>query len=338
MPPLVSFIVVNWNGEAYLEDCLCSISEQSYAPLELIVVDNGSSDRSMEILGRRNGIDVVRNESNLGFGPANNQGIARARGEFIALINNDTVLHPDWLRNIVQPLLQNESAGMAAGKTLNFARPDLIDNTGHLLYWDGINRGRGRMQKDQGQFDTVREALLPSGCAAVFRASMLQQIGTFDEDFFLYGEDTELGMRGRLSGWECPFVPNAVAYHRYSSSTAPYHPMKFFFVERNRFWIVLKYFPMELILLNPVFCAARYLYHAIAMLRGKGVTGEFARNGSSWSLLGLLIRAQWSAWKKFPQFWRKRRELQHKCHWSRRRFYRCFLPHRLGLRELAFTP
>lgn len=337
MSPFVTFIVVNWNGAEYLEECLHSLLRQSYGSFEVIVVDNGSTDRSREILENRHpDILLIRNEENRGFGPANNQALMRASGDLIAFINNDAVLEQTWLEQMVASF-QDPGVGMAAGKTLSYFDRDVIDNTGHLLYWDGVNRGRGRLQKDRGQFDALSTALFPSGCACVFRASTLQQIGCFDEDFFLYGDDTEIGLRARLAGWECSFVPRAVAYHRYSASTGQYDPMKFFFVERNRYWIALKYFPAELLLLNPLFSVARWLFHAIALFSRKGVSGEFARHRPAFELISLWWSAQVSAWKAAPLFWEKRRELRKKIRWTRRRFYKCFLPNRLSLRELTFT-
>ena len=148
----------------------------------------------------------------------------------------------------------------------------------------------------------------------------------------------ELGIRGRLAGWECAFVPSALAYHHGSASTSYYHPLKFFFVERNRLWVALKYFPLELVLLNPIFSLVRYLFHLVALFRGKGVTGEFSDSHGKWSLLPLWWQAQMAAWRSAPRILRKRRELRRKHNWKRSRFYHCFLPHRLGLRELAFTP
>ena len=337
MPPLVSFIVVNWNGSAYLEECLQALMAQTYKSFEVLVVENGSTDNSAEILKRFPAVEVIPNVSNRGFGPANNQALSRARGELIAFVNNDAVLEETWLANIVMPF-ENPKTGMVAGKTLSYFQRDIIDNTGHLLYWDGVNRGRGRMQKDEGQFDAVQSALFPSGCACVFRAETLREIGHFDEDFYLYGDDTEIGLRARLAGWDCPFVSSAVAYHRYSGSTDQYDPLKFYFVERNRFWVALKYFPAELLILNPVFSCARWLFHLFALLSHKGVSGEFARRRSRLQLISLWWKAQVSAWKGLPRFLRKRRELSKKFHWTRRRFYQCFLPHRISLRELTFTP
>lgn len=335
--PLVTFVVVNWNGENYLSECLDSIQNQSYRSVELIVVDNASTDSSLQILKDRPGLRLIQNDKNLGFGPANNQALVEARGEIIAFINNDIVLDRTWLQKITAPMIERSEVGMCAGKTLSYQQPEMIDNTGHLLYWDGVNRGRGRMQKDCGQFDQVTEAFFPSGAACIFRTEMLRKIGYFDEDFYLYGDDTELGIRARLTGWECAFTPDAVAYHRYSGSSSAYDPIKFFFVERNRMWVVLKYFPAELILLNPFFSFARYFFHLVALWRQKGVSGEFARHHPPYRLLELLLRAQISAWKSAPRFWRKRRDFERQFRWTRKRFYQCFLPHRLGLKELTFT-
>jgi hypothetical protein len=336
MPPLVTFIVVNWNGEDFLEDCLSSIFQQSYDSREVIVVDNGSQDRSREILGRFSEVRVIWNHRNMGFGAANNQALAGANGDYVAFVNNDVVLDSDWLKRILQPMSERDEVGMCAGKTMSMQKPGYIDNTGHLLYWDGLNRGRGRMQRDQGQFDQVQDAFFPSGCASLFRFRMLKEIGAFDEDFYLYGDDTELGIRARLTGWECAFVPSAVAYHHGSASLTYYHPLKFFFVERNRLWVALKYFPLELVLLNPLFSFIRYAFHFAALLLRKGVTGEFTQEKGS--LLRLWWNAQIAAWREAPRVWKKRGEMMRKYQWKRIRFYRCFLRHRLGLKELAFTP
>jgi GT2 family glycosyltransferase len=336
--PLVSFIVINWNGDSYLAECIQSILLQNYNPTELIIVDNGSTDKSKEIISKYPQIRLISNDRNLGYGPANNQGVREAKGEIIAFINNDVVLDRDWLSIIVPSILSSDNIGMCAGKTLSYFQKDLIDNTGHLLFWDGLNRGRGRMQKDSGQFDSTEHALFPSGSACIFKASVLRQIGTFDEDFFLYGDDAEMGIRGRLAGWECAFAPKAIAYHRYSASSSPYDPIKFFYVERNRFWVLLKYFPLELILISPIFSIARYMFHLLALLKGEGVSGQFAKSHPSKNLLLLWGKAQFSAWKGLPRFWKKRRELMKKFKWSRKRFYQCFLPNRIGLRELTFTP
>lgn len=334
--PLISVVVVNWNGKDYLQECCKSIRAQTCKDRELIVVDNGSTDESLSYLKEQTDILLIENQTNRGFGTANNQAFAQAKGEYLAIVNNDVELDPQWLELMVEAM-RTPAIGMCAGKTLTYSERDRIDNTGHLLYWDGTNRGRGRLQLDRGQFDQSNTVFFPSGCAALFRTSMIREIGGFDEEFFLYGDDAELGIRARLSGWDCAFVPQAKTYHRYSASSSPYHPMKFFYVERNRLWIVWKYFPLELVLLNPLFSGLRYLFHFVALLRGKGVSGEFARTNHPLGLFKIWAHAQISAWTGFARCWSKRRALYRKNPAARSRFYESFKSNRLKLHDLTFT-
>jgi GT2 family glycosyltransferase len=338
MTSRVTVVVVNWNGGNLLPECYDSIRAQTFRNWDLIVVDNASTDGSQEFLGNRSDVRLIQNNTNRGFGPANNQAFTEASGDYFAIVNNDVVLDPSWLERMVQAIEADPKIGMCAGKTLNYYDRNRIDNTGHLLYWDGTNRGRGRLQLDQGQFDGARTVFFPSGAAALFRASMIREIGGFDEDFFLYGDDAELGIRARLAGWDCAFVPDATAYHRYSASSAPYHSLKFFYVERNRLWIVWKYFPLELVLLNPLFSGLRYAFHLAALVAGKGVSGEFARRSNPLALFAIWARAQLSAWSGLLRCWRKRRAFFRRCPSVRSRFYQCFRPNRLSLRELTFVP
>ena len=133
--------------------------------------------------------------------------------------------------------------GMCASKILTYDDPRVIDSVGLLLFRDGLGRGRGRLQRDVGAFNKPEDVLLPSGCAALYRRAMLDEIGLFDEAFFMYCEDVDLGLRGRVAGWRCRFVPDAVVRHRYSASAGRYSLRKVFLVERNRIWVMVKYFP-----------------------------------------------------------------------------------------------
>jgi len=200
-------VIVNWNRNELLRACLNSVQRQANVNCETIVVDNGSEDGSADMAEREFGARVIRNRENRGFCAANNQGIQAARGEWIALLNNDAEAEPGWLAALQRAGGSAPDIGMAASKVLVWEDPGRIDKAGHLIFPDGQNRGRGTGQIDRGQFDHEEEVLWPDGCAALYRKEMLDAIGGFDEDFFAYGDDAELGLaaphwvRTRHGGW-----------------------------------------------------------------------------------------------------------------------------------------
>jgi GT2 family glycosyltransferase len=309
--PLVSVIVVNWNGKASLDDCLSSLRNQTFLDFELIVVDNGSTDGSVEIV-RSHFPDclIIRNTSNYGFARGNNQGIEKAKGKYIALLNNDAEAESHWLEELVKVAEEDHRIGMLASKIYLQGGHKIIDNVGHLIYRDGLNRGRGRLEVDHGQFDKKEEVLFPSGCAALYRRTMLEEVGLFDEDFFAYGDDTDLGLKGRLAGWKCGYVPGAVVHHRYSQSSSSYSPMKAFYVERNRVWIAVKYFPLSLLMKSPFYTLLRFLFQGYGALSGRGAAGKFSQEYSPFHLLRILVKAYASAIQGLPKMWRKRKAVK----------------------------
>jgi GT2 family glycosyltransferase len=139
---------------------------------------------------------------------------------------------------------------------------------------------------------------------------MLEEVGLFDEDFFAYGDDTDLGLKGRLAGWKCVYVPGAVVHHRYSQSSGSYSPMKAFYVERNRVWIAIKYFPLSLLMTSPFYTLLRFLFQGYGALSGRGAAGKFSQEYSPFHLLRILIKAYASALKGFPKMWKKRKAIK----------------------------
>jgi len=301
--PLFSVIVLNWNGKAHLEGCLASLAGQTFRNFEAIVVDNGSTDGSVEWLDARCGGDirVVALRENRGFAGGNNAGIANARGEYVILLNNDTEADPGWLLALSAAVRRHPGAGMFTPKILNFYRRDEIDNTGHVIYRDGLARGRHRLEKDDGRFDGEGETLWPSGCAGVYRREMLDGIGLLDDAFFAYGEDVDLGLRARWAGWTCFYVPDAVVYHKYSATAGSYSPQKAFLVERNRLWILFKNFPLREILLSPFYTFHRYGMHLRGALTGKGASARFAKDFSVARLAAIALKAGFSALPAMPR-------------------------------------
>ena len=333
----VSVIVPNLNGKALLGDCLASLERQNFKDFEVILVDNGSTDGSPEFARATFPWldEIVENPSNFGFAKACNQGIQLSRGDYIALLNNDTETHPSWLSELVSTADRSPEVGMFACKTLFFDARDTIDTAGHLIYPDGLNRGRGRLETDRGQYDDRTDVFCPSGCAALYRRQMFDEIGLFDEHHFAYGDDIDIGIRGRLAGWRCVFVPGAIVYHRYSMTTGSYSPTKVYLVERNRIWIVWKYFPVKHLLLSPFYSLIRYGYQAYGAVSRKGAAGKFAEEYSPLGLITNVMRAYVDAFIGLPRVWGERRRMMGLKRVTEQEIDRWFRDYRISVRELS---
>ena len=299
-------VVVNWNRKELLRACLASLGRQTGAAFETIVVDNGSADGSADMAEREFAARVIRNAGNRGFCAANNQGIAAARGEFIALLNNDAEAAPGWLAALHRACSSAPDVGMAASKILVWEDPRRIDKAGHLIFPDGQNRGRGAGALDTGQFDHSEEVLWPDGCAAVYRKEMLDRIGGFDEDFFAYGDDAELGLRARIAGWRCLYAPDAVVRHHRGATLGKGSAERLELIERNRVLLALKLFPWSLLWLNPLFFAVRVAAGLGMARRGAGDTAHFPGMVGKWAMARALLRGDLRALRMAPRMLRKR--------------------------------
>ena len=328
-------IVVNWNRKELLRACLSSLRRQSDAAFETIVVDNGSSDGSAEMAEREFGVRVIRNSENRGFCAANNQGIAAATGEFIALLNNDAEAQPGWLAALHRACSAAPDIGMAACKILVWEDPRQIDKAGHLIFPDGQNRGRGTGQLDQGQFDREEEVLWPDGCACLYRAAMLRQIGGFDEDFFAYGDDAELGLRARIAGWRCVYTPEAVVRHHRGSTLGKDSARRLELIERNRLLLAIKLFPWSLLWLNPLFFALRLAAGLVHAGRGAGDTAHFPGLYGKLRIASAMLRGDARALRLIPRMLRKRAEIRRFRRLSPAGVRRLILAHRLPLKDVA---
>ncbi len=331
--PQVSVIIPNWNRRDLLRACLRALYAQTFQDFEAIVVDNGSTDWSAEMaLAEFPAVVLIRNAENRGFCAAVNQGIRQARGRYVALLNNDAEADPRWLEELLRGAAQAQDVGMCASKILFFDHRGVIDKVGHLIYPDGQNRGRGCGERDQGQYDRLEEVLLPDGCAALYDRRVFETAGLFDEDFFAYGDDAEMGLRARLAGWRCLYVPGAVVYHHHASTLGRFSADRLVLVERNRVWLAAKLFPWRLLLLNPFYCVARLAANAWAGLRGRGEAGRVPLR----TLMVCTVRAYVQALAGLPAMLRKRREVRRLRRISEREFLVLLRRFRIPLRELAF--
>jgi GT2 family glycosyltransferase len=336
VPGLVSVIVVNWNGMAYLPECLDSVCKQDYSRKELIVVDNGSTDGSRDWLRAHSARwgRLIELKSNTGFAGGVNAGIRASVGEYVALLNNDAVAEPGWISEMIAAAADPE-VGMVASKILFYDRKSIIDKVGHLFYPDGLNRGRGAGEVDSGQFDRCTDILFPDGCAALYRRRMLHTTGLFDEDFFAYGDDADLGLRACWQGWHCTYAPMARVYHRHSSSLGKYSPEKAFLVERNRFWVAVKLLPWPLLVLSPFFTLWRFCWHISSLFAQRGLAGGVARDHHPAGLAWALVRAYMSGFAGLTMILRKRRDVFQSRKISSMDFLRLIRRYRISARELA---
>lgn len=213
----VSVVIVNWNHGRFLGDCLQSLLAQTYPRFDVTLVDNGSTDGSLEIARAYPGIQIEAFDANQGFSRALNWGVKHTAGEFLLSLNPDVTLRPGFLREMVRTMEKDGRAGMAAPKLLRAGDPALLDSTG--LFIDRCRRpyDRGQGEADRAQYDGLPYVFGACGAAGLYRRAMLEDVAWngeyFDEDFFAYYEDADLAWRAQLRGWRCVYVPQAVATH-----------------------------------------------------------------------------------------------------------------------------
>jgi GT2 family glycosyltransferase len=241
---LVSVIIPNWNGAHHLPVCLDSLRCQTYPDVEVIVVDNASKDASLRILEGYPEVRVLAQTTNLGFTGACNVGLQAADGEIRILLNNDTEVDPGWIGTIVKTFAEHPEAGIVASKMLLFDRRDTLHTAGDYVTTDGMAHNRGVWHTDAGQFNRAVYVFSACGGSAAYRATMLDEIGLLDEDFFFSFEDVDLAWRAQLAGWRCIFAPHAVVYHKLKASGGG--KTASFYDGRNRIFTVVKNYPADL--------------------------------------------------------------------------------------------
>ncbi len=240
----VSIIILNLNGQEHLARCLPSIEGQTYQNVEVILVDNGSSDGSIEYVRQTfPHVKIIANDHNTGFAKANNQGIIASNAPFIFTLNNDTWLDPNCVEEVVRVAEANERVGMIATKMLQMDFPQLIDSAGLDLDRTGFGWSRYHGQPDNSTEQEPYEIFAPCAGAALYKRKMLDEIGLFDEGYFIYYEDMDLAWRAQLRGWHCLYVPKAKVYHAQSATTGRGSPFKRYLLSRNRIWTVIKNYP-----------------------------------------------------------------------------------------------
>ncbi len=337
---VVSVIIANWNRKELLSACLRSLAGQTHSSYDVVVVDNGSSDGSAAMVEEMAAsfpvpLRLIANSENKGFCAANNQGFAATTSELVALLNNDAEAEPGWLEALENVIRTKDDIGMAASKILVWEDPTRIDKCGHLIYPDGQNRGRGTGQLDRGQFEQVKEVLWPDGCAAMYRRAMLEDVGGFDEDFFAYADDAELGLRARLAGWRCLYAPQAVVRHHRGATLGIGSARRLTLIERNRVLLVVKLFPWNLLWMNAAYLLTRIAGGMWAALRNRGEMRHYPGTKGRLTAALALLRGTASAMPLIPSMLRKRRAFRPKRRLTPRQIRLLLMSHRISLRELS---
>lgn len=298
LQPLVSIIIVNWNGAQHLPVCLNALRRQTYRTFEVILVDNASRDNSLDLVTKNYPeVKVIALSHNRGFTGGNNAGLRAARGEIVALLNNDTEADEHWLAEVTAAFERHPEAGSVASKMKLFDRRDTFHTAGDFYRMDGLPGNRGVWEVDRGQYDREEYVFSACGGSAAYRRAVLDQIGLLDEDFFFSCEDVDLGWRAQLAGWRCVYAPRAVVYHKLKATgggvTASYYD------GRNFIWIIAKNYPSSLWQLNRGLILRRQWSLFVEALRAwRGAAARARIRGMLAGLIGL------------PRMRRKRRAVQ----------------------------
>lgn len=281
--PQTSVIILNWNGARLLPECLSALAAQTYRDYELWLVDNGSIDGSSALLddlaktahpswlgaSLPRPARLIRNLDNVGFAAGNNQAIRLCSSKYVVALNNDAIPDPGWLEEMVRTADgQRERTGMVASTMLFAHLPDTVASAGISLHRDGIALDRGVGLASALLGESVQPVFGPSAGAALYRSSLLRDVGLFDERFFSYLEDADLAWRARWRGWRAVLSPRAHVRHVYSATGGQESPFKRRHLARNRIWLLYKNMPEALLRRYAPFIAR---YEALVLIRALSV-------------------------------------------------------------------
>lgn len=252
-PPFVSVILVSYNSEKDIKECLNSLKEQSYKNFNIFLVDNNSSDNTINIVKQNYPeVGIIENKKNYGFARGNNIGIKQAfkdkNVKYIALLNLDTVVDKNWLIELIRVIDKHNDLGSIQSKILFYDKKNLINTSGNKIHFLGLGYCGDYMEKDKNIAENT--ITYSSGGSVLFTRKALEDVGLFDDDLFMYHEDLDLGWRLMLSGYKNFLAPNSIVYHKYRFSG---NKDKFYFMERNRFICIIKNYNINtLIKISPM--------------------------------------------------------------------------------------
>lgn len=295
--PLVSVLIVNWNGEGILDRCLQALKEQTFQDFEVILVDNASTDKSIDSAAKLwPELQIIELERNLGFAGANNIGARQARGQWLALLNNDAFPASDWLEQLVNAGKRHPEIAFFASKLIKDSDQSLVESTGDIYHVSGnawhrdFNQPEGKSNNEGGQVFSACAA------AALYDRQAFESVGGFDKEYFSHVEDVDLGFRLQLQGFRCMYVPTAKVMHIGSASFGVESDLTVYQVQRNTVWTFFKNMPSRQIWkFLPEHLLSNVIFLVYYSLRGQ------------WRA---IWRAKIDAFKHLPQILRKRKDIQ----------------------------
>ena len=294
MDTKISIIVPNFNGKKFLKICFDSILNQNYSSYEIIIIDNGSSDGSVQyIYEKYPEFTLIQNKENLGFAAAVNQGIKASNADYIFLLNNDVELEQDSISNLLKCIEKDENIFAVSSMMIQYNDRSKMDDAGDEYTILGWTRKVGD-GKSPDLYTAEREIFSACAGAALYRKSILDELGYFDENFFAYMEDVDISYRARIKGYKCVYCPEAVVYHFGSgTSGSRYNEFKIRLAARNNVYVPYKNMPLPQLILNGIFLLAGYFIKYIFFSR-KG-QGSIYLNGlkEGFNSLGKLEKTEY---------------------------------------------
>jgi GT2 family glycosyltransferase len=296
--PLVSILIVNYNGRGLIINCLKALEEQSFKDFEIIIIDNASTDNSLDEIKNylqgcplSSSVKLIPLDENVGFSGGSLEGLRRAEDEYVALLNNDAEPHKRWLAELVKAMDLDSESGICASKMIVHGT-DVIDSAG-----DGFSTALKGFGEGEGQksflYNEKRYVFGACGGAALYRRKMLEEIGFFDEDFFLIHEDIDLDFRAQMNGWKVLYVPTAIVSHRVRSSIGHMSDVAVYYTLRNSEFVKIKNIPLVIF----IRCFAEFII---------GNLTEFIYFAIKHKHLRLYFKAKIDAIKMLPRMLRKR--------------------------------
>ncbi|MCB9799511.1 MAG: glycosyltransferase family 2 protein [Candidatus Omnitrophica bacterium] len=332
----VLVIIPNYNGGERILRCIKSVLQQSYPTIEAVVVDNASTDGS-DVLVQKEfpAVRFIQNGYNAGWGIACNAGIHAVQSDYVALLNNDAYMDKNCIEEMVKVIEKNPDYGSCASRILLWDEPEKIEVCGLDIYRDGSSSGRGRL-KPAETYMQEEEVFCANDCCCLYKRRMLEDIGDYDIDFFIYCDETEMGWRHQLAGWKCIYAPKAVAYHAHSAAAGSYSAFKAYHVERNRLYLCFKSFPIGMLLMSFFYSGYRFLYQwYMSSVEKKGALAHYRKEHSLLEGLGILMKAYVHAFMKLPVMWKKRKEIMRKKRISGKEINRLFQKFGITARQMA---